>query len=196
MNMKNNNEITGIILAGGKSSRMGTDKAFLKFGDKYFIDIALELMAVFFKNIIIIANQKEKFSYTNCNVFPDIYPDKGPLGGLHSGLSHTKTEWNFVLNCDMPFINRELISYILNYKKDKKIIIPEENGQIQPLCGVYNKSCLPDINKSIIENNDLSLYKFFNKMDAKIIDVTCFPFYTKKIFLNINTQDDYNLLFK
>src|SRR6266496_3170841 len=98
------NDITGIILAGGKSSRMGTNKAFLRLGNKYVIEILADLMKNIFSKMILITNEPALYKFLKIDIYEDIYKNKGPLGGIHSGLVNSQTEKNFVLSCDIPFI--------------------------------------------------------------------------------------------
>ena len=98
------NDITAIILAGGKSKRMGFDKSLIEFKGKPIIQIIFDLLKTIFKNIIIISNEPEKYFFLNTQIHQDYFVGKGPLSCIHSGLMNSKTLKNFIISCDLPFI--------------------------------------------------------------------------------------------
>ncbi|MFT6126541.1 MAG: molybdopterin-guanine dinucleotide biosynthesis protein A [Flavobacteriaceae bacterium] len=139
--MNTSKNITGIILAGGKSSRMGTDKGFLKLNGKLFIEHIIAVLTPFVSEIIIVSNHPE---YDNFKVkrVPDFVENAGPLAGVYSGLLASKTENNLVLSCDIPLINSEILAELVRQIDDvSEIIQIESNGKTMPLISVYNKSC-------------------------------------------------------
>ena len=193
--------ITGIILCGGKSSRMKTNKAFLKLGNIPIIEIMLQKMKQNFDNLILSSNNPELFAYLNVPIVKDIYLNRGPLAGIHSSLSSSSTEKNFVISCDIPLITVELIKYLSEYNSDKKIILPVLKGRIQQLCGVYSKSILVDVEQILKEsqgNNEVkgSIFNLLERVDAEIVDVSSFSSPGDDIFLNMNTPEDYELIKK
>lgn len=187
------NDITGVILAGGKSSRMGVDKSFLKIGNQTIIERILELMQSIFSEVIIITNTQEDYDYLNLPVFEDIYKWKGPLAGIHSALKHSSTEKNFVISCDVPLMSKEMIEYIINYDTDKPIVFCEAAGYHQPLVGVYSKIVLDEIEIFLAKNKtgDKSFHKFLNNAEAEIIDPTSLTFYKNELFFNVNRPEDF-----
>jgi molybdopterin-guanine dinucleotide biosynthesis protein A len=193
--------ITGIILCGGKSSRMKTNKAFLKLGNIPIIEIMLQKMKQNFDNLILSSNNTELFAYLNVPIVKDIYLDRGPLAGIHSSLKYSATEKNFIISCDIPLITVELIKYLSEYNSDKKIILPVLKGRIQQLCGVYSKSILADVEqllKASQGNNEVkgSIFNLLERVDAEIVDVSSFSSPGDDIFLNMNTPEDYELIKK
>ncbi|MGK0234245.1 MAG: molybdopterin-guanine dinucleotide biosynthesis protein A [Psychroserpens sp.] len=139
--MNTSKNITGVILAGGKSSRMGTDKGFLKLNGKLFIEHIIAVLTPFVSEIIIVSNHPE---YDNFKVkrVPDFVENAGPLAGVYSGLLASKTENNLVLSCDIPLINSEILAELVRQIDDvSEIIQIESNGKTMPLISVYNKSC-------------------------------------------------------
>lgn len=193
--------ITGIILCGGKSSRMKTNKAFLKLGNIPIIEIMLQKMKQNFDNLILSSNNTELFAYLNVPIIKDIYLNRGPLAGIHSSLSSSSTEKNFIISCDIPLITVELIKYLSEYNSDKKIILPVLKGRIQQLCGVYSKSILVDVEQILKEsqgNNEVkgSIFNLLERVDAEIVDVSSFSSPGDDIFLNMNTPEDYELIKK
>ena len=111
--------ITGIILSGGKSSRMGENKSLLKLGPKTVIEHVVELMQSIFSEVILITNTPEEYHFLNIPMYADIYKYKGPIAGIHSGLTHSNTETNFIVSCDIPLLTSEIIEYVINYRTDK-----------------------------------------------------------------------------
>ena len=192
-------DITGIILAGGKSSRMGVNKSFLRIGSQTIIERITDLMKSIFTEVIIITNTPEEYSFLQLPLFEDIFKGQGPLGGIHSGLTHSKTGKNFVISCDIPLIAREMIEYIVNYKTERPIVFCEAAGYHQPLAGVYEKKVLAEIEKVLIsgdQTSDKSLHHFFKIVNSEIIYTTNLPIYTDELFLNVNDTLDFEALKK
>jgi len=191
-------DITGVILAGGKSSRMGVNKSFLKLGNQTIIERIVDLMKSIFSEVIIITNTPDEYKFLNLPLYEDIYKWKGPLAGIHSALTHSQTEKIFVLSCDVPLMSKEMIEYIIEYKTDKSIVFCEAAGYHQPLVGIYSKKILSDIEKFISNNemSDKSFHKFLNDIDTEIIHPQSLSFYRDKIFFNVNSVDDFTELLK
>ncbi len=104
---------TGVILCGGKSSRMNTDKALLKLGESTIIEIIYNKLKNIFKEVLISANDIEKYKFLNAKIIKDIYTDRGPLAGIHSALKYSESEKIFVTACDIQLVPTELINYLL-----------------------------------------------------------------------------------
>jgi molybdopterin-guanine dinucleotide biosynthesis protein A len=139
--MNTSKNITGVILAGGKSSRMGTDKGFLKLNGKLFIEHIIAALTPFVSEIIIVSNHPEYDNFKLKRV-PDFVENAGPLAGVYSGLLASKTENNLVLSCDIPLINSEILAELVRQIDDvSEIIQIESNGKTMQLISVYNKSC-------------------------------------------------------
>lgn len=198
------NTITGIILSGGKSSRMGMNKSLLKFGDKYNIELIKDLMVQVFKKVILITNVPDLYEFLELETYPDLYINYGPLGGIHSGLIHSTTDTNFIISCDMPFVDKKTIEFISSYPSEKNIIVPKSDGFIQQLCGIYKKRLIPEIEKilnqgSEVENRNsiqtkrkCKVHQLIDESDSTIIDMEkVYPNYHKDLFFNMNSQDEY-----
>jgi molybdopterin-guanine dinucleotide biosynthesis protein A len=189
--------ITACILSGGKSSRMGVNKSLLDINGTSLIERTLELLDSVFSEVVISSNEEELYEFLGKEIIEDIYPDRGPLSGIHSALYSTKTEMNFFITCDMPFINKELINYLINIKSDKDIVLPKAEGRIQHLSGIYSKKILPTVEKlireSMREGSQLrgSIYELLDQVETEIVDVSGTNFYHSDLFLNINTHEDY-----
>lgn len=189
---------TGVILAGGKSSRMGTNKSFLKIGNQTIIERIVDLMNSIFSEVILITNSPEEYKFLNLPLFEDIYRWKGPLAGIHSALVHSTTEKIFVLSCDVPLMSKEMIQYIVEYKSDKPIIFCEAAGHYQPLVGVYSKVILNEVENfiSTTEVSNKSFHHFLKNVEAEIIHPEKLSFYKDELFFNVNRPEDFEELKK
>ncbi len=141
-------DITGVILSGGKSSRMGVNKSLLKINDKTIIEYIAELMQNIFSKVILITNDPDDYRFLGLEMFEDIYKGYGPLAGIHSGLLCSTTQKNFIISCDVPLITEEMIKYIVDYPTDKLITVAKADGFIQQLVGVYNRDIFVTIEET------------------------------------------------
>jgi molybdopterin-guanine dinucleotide biosynthesis protein A len=190
--------MTGIILCGGRSLRMGVNKAFLKLDESYIIEIISELMRELFEKVILITNEPDLYKFLNLESFEDIFKERGPLGGIHSGLIHSTTERNFIISCDIPLISKDTIKFIADFPSAKSIKVPYADGHIQQLCGVYSKSCLPLIEEIFNdEDNQLNekkckVLKLVEKSNSEIIDIKKeLHGFESNSFLNMNDMTQY-----
>ena len=192
------NDITGVILSGGRSSRMGVNKSFLKLGNQTIIERIVDLMKSIFSEVIIITNTTDEYKFLNLHLYEDIYKWKGPLAGIHSALVHSKTDKVFVISCDVPLMSREMIEYIINHKSDKPIVFCEAAGYHQPLVGVYSKKIFDELGLFLLENesNDKSFHKFLKNIDAEIIHPEKLDFYKDELFFNVNRPEDFEQIKK
>lgn len=178
-------DLTAIILAGGKSSRMGEDKGLMLFEAKPMIQHIINLVKPLVKHIIIISNNNsyQQFGYP---VFEDIIKDKGPLAGILTGLQQSTTAKNLILSCDVPFVNEALLELLLTQADDVDVVIPEKENRTHQLIGVYDKSCIAII-KEELANDRLKLKLAINKLNHRIIDANGID---ARVFHNINTKED------
>ncbi len=154
------NKISGIILAGGKNSRIGTNKAFLKIEEKMIIEIIIENFKTIFDEIIIVTGSANEYISAlqpkivkKIKFIKDIFPDKGSLGGLYSGLINSKNKNSFVVGCDMPFLNIKLIQYMITLKNSFDIIVPKIKNNYESLHAIYSKECIEPIEKQLKQDN-------------------------------------------
>ncbi len=189
---------SAIILAGGKSSRLNTDKAFLRLKNKTIVERTIDELNDLFNEIIIVANSNlENYNsiikqYNNKKIIirEDIIKNKGPLGGIYTGLKTAKDDNNFVLACDMPFINADLIKYMLDFN-DFDVVVPRHED-IEPLHAIYNKNIIPVIENQI-KNNELSIRATIEKIEKiKYIEKEEIEKFDKEhnCFFNINNEGD------
>lgn len=197
------NDITGIILAGGKSSRMGKNKSFLKIGNETIIERVRYLLQGIFKDVILITNDPDEYKFLDLPMFEDVYKHKGPLAGVHSGLVHSATDINFIISCDIPFMTKEMIKYLVDYRTSKLITIAKADGFIQQLAGKYSKACLNDAEKILKEQLEMerrdeiqqkrrcNVLKLIDRVGAEIIDAEKLSFYNEDLYFNMNKTEDY-----
>lgn len=175
--------ITGIILAGGKSSRMGEDKATKLHNGIPFLSHIISVLEFFTSHILIISDHSMHSQFGH-NRISDMITDKGPLGGIYTGLVHSKTQKNIVLSCDIPFINIDVLNHLMaHYDSYYDTITYEES----PLLGIYHKSITQKILTSI-RNEDLSMRKNIKRLRSKLLKIEqqMIPH-----IQNINTQEHY-----
>ncbi len=153
---KGTGQITGIILAGGKSRRMGKDKALLELDGKPLILRVSEVLEELFDPVIIIADSGKRFMDFSCPVVCDLIPGRGPLGGIYTGLRYAASDAIFVVGCDFPFLDRGLIRYLVGLIPGYDAVVPRCHGVWHPLHAVYSKRCLP-VFEQRIKMGELSL---------------------------------------
>ena len=157
-----------IILSGGRSRRMQENKAFIRVGGKRIIDIMMERFRAVFLEVLIISNEPELYAEFGVPVYPDIYPCRVPLAGVHTGLVRANCEVATVIACDMPFISLELLEYMLNRRGNHQVVVPRINGLLQPLAAVYHRSCINRLEKCL-QNDWLKLVRVIETLDHTVV---------------------------
>ena len=182
--------ITGIILAGGKSSRMGKEKGLVPFRGEPLISYSLELLIPFCGEIIISANTPEYKSF-GYPVITDEISGAGPMGGLYSALKHSTTYENLVLPCDTPFINKEFIRFLLASVSNQPAVIPvHPDGKAEPLCGYYTRDLVP-LMKDALDNAHYKIIDFLEQTGTLFLKTdNDLPFYHPDLFVNLNTPEE------
>ena len=168
---------------------MGSEKGLLKLHGKSLIQYSIDALKEFCDEILICANKPGYESY-GYPVLKDIYPDLGPIGGLFTGLSGSGSESNFILSCDMPFINPQTIFHLLSKREKSLASIPVHGKNlIEPLCAGYSKTILPALTMQI-QNRDLKLMNLLKIVDVNWVKLDSgFEFYHPDLFFNVNDQD-------
>jgi molybdenum cofactor guanylyltransferase len=182
-------DVTAFILAGGKSSRMGTDKGLMLFDGAPMITHVINAVSSMFQNVVIITNNNEYHKF-GLPTITDIYKEVGPIGGLTTGLQSSKTEWNFFVACDMPFIKSTVIQYLLDNRNVYDAIIPFYQNLPEPLCALYNRK-LVSIFESCIAEKDYKIQNTYNKLNYKKVELPAAYFSESNPFLNINSLKDF-----
>ncbi len=152
--------MTGVILAGGKNSRMGVNKAFLQVEAERLIDKNVRLLKTIFDHVMIVVAEPREYLHLDAAITTDIFAGKGALGGLYTGLFFSPTQHAFVAACDMPFLNGRFIEYMAQNTDGFDIVVPHPPDGLQPLCAVYSRNCLPAI-RNLIDKNSLRIKGFY-----------------------------------
>ncbi len=183
--------MTGIILAGGKNSRIGTNKAFLKITGERLIDRTVRILRQLFPEVILVTNEPRLYLNQDVTLVADIYKEKGPLGGLYAGLFYSSSDKIFLSACDMPYLSVEFIRYMMERANDYDIVIPETSEGFFPLHAVYSRRCLPSI-KGLLMKDRLKMTGCFKGSRVLIIPESVIKGYDpeEKMLLNINTKKD------
>jgi molybdopterin-guanine dinucleotide biosynthesis protein A len=180
--------ITGVILAGGKSSRMGKDKGLIEINQVPMVCFAIDALSKVTPLIYISANNPD-YEQFSLPLIPDLIPGIGPIGGLQATLSQIKTSHILALSADMPLITPRILQILSDHcKPDSEAIVARHKDKTEPLCAVYSVSILTRVNKQI-EKTDYSLHNLIELLATEFID---FPTEAGiDPFVNINTPDQY-----
>lgn len=184
--MKKKTTITGIILAGGKSSRMGEDKGFLHLNGKTFMSHIIKALKPLVGDIIIVSNNAD-YDIFKLKRVVDVMEDSGPLAGLYTGLLHSETEKNIVLSCDVPLITNEVLKKLIEgFTSEVEVVQFESQGKTMPLVAMYKKQCMHQILK-LLQTNERRLRFAIEQLEVKTIKLD--PELEKTV-RNINTVEE------
>lgn len=176
--------LTGIILAGGKSTRMGQEKALIRFEGGRLIQRSLSILDHFCDSMLISSNNRA-LGIFGCAVVEDDYHGIGPIAGLSAALKASQDEHHLVIPCDTPFVSTRLYKKILRHADDYEVVIAgTEDGYTEPIIGYYHRSTL-DILEKQIQNGMYKLHDALDLMNGKVE-----IFKDKHLFTNINSPDD------
>jgi molybdenum cofactor guanylyltransferase len=183
--------ITGFVLAGGKSTRMGRDKAGLSLGGRTLLETALEAARAAAGEVFILGSPELYDGYGP--VIPDVFPGCGPLGGIHAALARTKTEFNLIIGVDTPFLSPGLLGYIVDRALEARVSVtaPEIAGYPQPLCAVYSRDFLT-VAEQALKAGKYKIVPLFPRERTLLIaeaELKRFAF-TAEMFENLNTPED------
>lgn len=187
-------ECTAIILAGGKSSRMGQNKALLPLFNKKNIENIAEQCKNVAKEVIVVTNDTKAYAFLGLPLVEDNFKDCGPLAGLEAGLKAASYEKTFVVACDMPFFQGEVIHYLIDGLDSCDAVVPNIMGTLHPLLAAYQKTCLTPIQRKLQENKR-RIIAFFDDVKVRYVtenDVMLPVHHLQKIFFNMNTPEEYD----
>ncbi|MFB5266793.1 molybdenum cofactor guanylyltransferase [Paenibacillus enshidis] len=199
-------EVTGIVLAGGKSSRMGTDKSRLELEGMTVLERIAEKLSKASCRVVVAGREGEVLA--GMEAVSDQYPGRGPLAGLHAGLKASGTEWNIVCACDMPLVNAETLlalraeaakrwdegSLLTAGGQNWDAVIPVIDDRRQPLLAAYHRRVLPGLEERL-QTGRLRMQDWLDTINAAYVDgeslAASGPRSADKVFFNMNEQDDY-----
>ena len=179
-------DVTGVLLAGGKSRRMGQDKAQLEFSGKTLFDRSLELLQEFFSTVIIAGDRPDLMRPTIPSI-ADIYPGSA-LGGLHTGLQAATTDWIFVAPCDMPYPDQRIVECLLQCRTGFDAVVPRTFAGYEPVFALYHKNCLPQM-EAMLQQNQFRIYDFYQRINIRYLDPPELPVGWQRSLININTPE-------
>jgi len=195
-------ELDAFILIGGRSSRLGTDKAFVELGGKTLAERAIATVrdGLSTERITMVAGSSIQFATRAIAVgvrfIFDLHEDRGPLGGLHAALANSQTPWIFVLACDYPFLSPDMISMLKEKIGDEfGAVVPQQNdGRLQPLCAFYEVETARTIVEEILDRPRVSppLHELAAQLNPRIVKFDEYSHLTgaDEFFLNVNTEED------
>lgn len=190
---------TAAILCGGKSTRMGFDKAMIKVGDKFLIDIIAEQLEPVFERIILISNDSEKLKNVKYQCVTDIIPDLGPIGAIYTALKNSDSRYVLVTACDMPVINLDFIKHMMNVlaQEGGDGVISRNGSFLEPLYAFYSVD-MTDIFEEVIKEGKLRLFDVISRSNIHYVEDRKVREYSKNmdVFTNINYQNDLDRLDK
>jgi molybdenum cofactor guanylyltransferase len=187
----NHTALTIAVMAGGKSSRMGTDKSFVPFLGKPMIERVLTQVQGLANEMILITNNPVPYAYLGLPMAGDIYPECGPLGGLHTALHHAANDHVLVIACDMPWLQRPLLEHMISLRHTADIVIPRWLEHPEPLHAIYSKACLLPI-ENRLKARQFKLVGFFADVTVHYLERQTITQFDPEgqSFSNINTPEE------
>jgi molybdenum cofactor guanylyltransferase len=184
-------DVTGVILVGGKSSRIGREKAFLPIGGVPVFERVLDALKKTLESVILVGDRPERFAKYALPVFPDIYPGSS-LGGLYTGLRVSGTRYVFAAPCDLPFPSAGLLRYLVSLRGGYDVVVPMTSGHPEPLFAVYSKDCL-DPMKELLDAGNFRIFDFYPRVRVRRVQgAELLPFdRSGNAFRNVNTPEEY-----
>lgn len=185
----NKDKITGIILAGGKSSRFGSNKALFEYQGKKLVEYSIETLYPLCGQLLLSTNEPEKFTFTGLPTVRDVYPDCGPVGGIHACLQQSKTEHHLITGCDLPWLDTRLFEFILGCSSGYQVVMPMHKGFKETMASYYHKSCTASLEKAL-QKKRYKIFDAISPLKTFFPDIDKESFYTDKLFANVNFRKD------
>ncbi len=181
----------GVILAGGQSSRMGTNKALLEFEGESLIQRLAHRFTDWFAQVVVVTNSPETYAFLGLPMAGDRIPGLGPLGGLESGLRASRYDYAFFCATDMPFVDEGLVRFMVGQAPGHDVVVPLLQGEYEPMHAVYGRSCLPRITE-LIDARRLKLLNVYEGARLRTVSEDEVRPYgePEKLFFNCNTPAD------
>jgi len=189
-------DITGVLLAGGQSSRFGSNKALALWRGKSLIQHVSDTLAAVFNDCLLVTNTPEQFKFLNMETISDRYQNMGPLAGIHAALCHSANPWIFVVGCDMPLVTPDVISFLCGFANQEcEAVIPCLETGAEPLCGLYHKSALDKI-EQYLKSGKTQVQEILKNLAVRKINQQELLKITGdlKVFSNVNREQDLDRL--
>jgi molybdopterin-guanine dinucleotide biosynthesis protein A len=183
--------VSGIVLAGGQSSRLGTDKSFINVNGQSLIEHIVAKLTRLSDDVIIVTNSPDEYDHLEARLVGDIYPGKGALGGIYSGLRAAANAYSLVVACDMPFLDLNLLRYMIILAREHDVVIPRIGGLPEPLHAIYSKNCLEPIDR-LLARGGLKIIDFFSEVRVRYVEKGEVDIFDPQhlSFFNVNTPND------
>jgi molybdopterin-guanine dinucleotide biosynthesis protein A len=189
-------EVTGILLAGGKSRRMGEDKRYLVVGEQSLLERGLGVLRSTFQEVLVVIAQDSPQLVVDARVVRDLIPDCGSLGGLYTGLIQATTPYIFVVACDMPFLDQAVIAQFTSRRATADIVMAKIEARLHPMHALYGKRCLPVVER-MIRARKLKIQEIVSQSSLRVQYVTETDLLTVdpsgRSFYNVNTPADFEV---
>lgn len=184
--------VSAAILAGGRNTRMKNHKAFLAFDGCPIIQRTLNGLYSVFDEVLVIANEMDRYAHLDARVLPDVIPHQGPLSGIHAALTHAVNPYVFVVACDMPFINVRVAEFLVAHAEGYECVVPVIRSYPEPLYAVYGKSCLPKV-QDFLSTGRRRVVDLFSTVRVNYISESEIRDLgePEKIFFNVNYPEDW-----
>ena len=183
--------VAGFILLGGKSSRYGSNKAFVEIDGVRLVDRVAGIMQSIFQRVVLLTNTPEEYVYLRMPMVEDLVKGFGPMGGIYTGLMTLSDEAGFFVACDMPFLSESLIRHMVDLSDDFDAVVPRMDWMLEPLHALYSKKCLPVIHKAIGQHQH-QILKCFAELGVRYVDEEELRLWDPDLrsFFNINKPED------
>jgi molybdenum cofactor guanylyltransferase len=190
-------DISAVILAGGKSLRFGSNKAFAELNGLPLIEMVITALRPVFNELMIITNNPGEYAYLGLPMNEDLIKGLGPIGGIYTGLEKIKFPSGLFVACDMPFLSEKLIRYMAGLGDGFDAVVPKIDWKMEPLHAIYSKNCLPII-KKLIGSGECMINKFFQQIQVRFLDEKEVRGYDPLLrsFYNINKPDELQVAVK
>jgi len=190
--MHTETEVTGVILVGGKSRRMGVDKAFLEIEGTPLFERVLRVFTDIFARTILIGSQRERFARYGLSCYPDMYPGSA-LGGLYTGLMHAETPYIFVSACDVPFPSGAVARHLVSLRDGFDAVVAKGADGFEPLFAVYASSCREPMRR-LLEKDNFCIFDFYPEMNVRYVATEELARLdgAARTFLNLNTPEEFD----
>ena len=187
-------EIEGFILAGGASSRMGTDKAHLRLGERTLVERISSALARISARVSVVSAKPDAGAW-GLPVVRDVHLGLGAMGGLHAALGAGESEWAAVVSCDLPFVTGELFARLAAYADEScDAVVPSQtDGRLQPLCAVYRRTACLGVVEELIGSGELRPRVVFGRVRTRVVAADELEDLSgaARFFMNVNTPEDY-----
>ena len=184
--------ITSVIQAGGRSTRMGgRPKALMELGGRRIIERVLAALTPVVDDIVLVTNTPELYAFLGLPMVADVYPDRGSLGGIYSGLKAASGDAAFTVACDMPFVHPDVVRLVVERAGQGDVVIPRVGHRLEPMHAAYAKACLPHIEERLLAGQ-LKIVEFLERVRVvEVAEADVARYREPRVaFMNVNTPED------